>query len=73
MNAMTASQDQEPGDQGALEFLNDEATQVSARDMPNLDICVATNRTDVSSSLNEAAQDGSTSRSISMFSLFIFV
>lgn len=56
-----------------MEFLNDEATQVSARDMPNLDICVATNRTDVSSSLNEAAQDGSTSRSISMFSLFIFV
>nr|AAN04289.1 cramped [Drosophila melanogaster] len=63
MNATTASQDQEPGDQGALEFLNDEATQVSARDMPNLDICVATNRTDVSSSLNEAAQDGSTTQS----------
>ncbi|EDV45679.1 protein cramped [Drosophila erecta] len=62
MSATVASQDQRPEDQRALEFLNDEATQVSARDMPNLDICVATSTTGVSSSLTEAVQDESTSQ-----------
>ncbi|XP_043659488.1 protein cramped [Drosophila teissieri] len=62
MGATLASQDQRPEDLRALEFLNDEATQASARDMPNLDICVATSTTGVSSSLAETVQDESTSQ-----------
>ncbi|XP_017064288.1 protein cramped [Drosophila eugracilis] len=54
-------QDEQEGDNPAMEFLNDASAQGSARDMPNLDFCVATSTTG-GSSLTDAVQDESTTQ-----------
>ncbi|KAH8368063.1 hypothetical protein KR084_006153 [Drosophila pseudotakahashii] len=57
------AQDQQQVDQQAMQFLSDGGDQGGARDMPNLDFCVATSTTGgVSSSLAEAVQDESTTQ-----------
>ncbi|XP_016981196.1 protein cramped [Drosophila rhopaloa] len=56
------SQYQQQMDQQTMQFFDEGTAQGAARDMPNLDICVATSTTGVSSVLAEAVQDESTTQ-----------
>ncbi|XP_017054823.1 protein cramped [Drosophila ficusphila] len=61
-NASGASQGQQQEHQQAVQFLDEASAQGGGRDMPNLDFCVATSSSGVSSSLAEAVQDESTTQ-----------